>query len=265
MKPTRDYARFNPQTYLNEYYTSFPSENLAQFRFLINAFSKVSLNARVLEFGSGPTLFSSIISSPRAREIHVSEYSDSNRDEISRWLRRDPKAFDWRPTIRKVLELEGQSVTDQKMLLREAEVRRKLTQVMPCDATSPFPLEVPVQYPVVVSNLCIEAAAQNHEQWQQCMLNMCSLIEPGGKLILAAAKEADAYPVGGDIFPVVKIDETDMQQVLQMAGFVPETIHIEWENADHPIHSYGGLLFVTATRSRSVPSLRDSGYAAKPN
>jgi hypothetical protein len=148
-----------------------------------------------------------------------------------------------------VLELENADLTEDAIMQREAEIRHKVTQILPCDVLMQPPLETFTQpYDVIVSNLCLEAAAHDLDQYQWCMSNLASLLKPGGQLIMVASKGTKAYGVGEKAFPVLYILEEDVRQALISAGFVPDLIQIDLIAADHPVHTYQGLMCITARK-----------------
>jgi SAM-dependent methyltransferase len=250
MTTTADYLLFEPNAYLQDYYAEIPPENMAMLCFLVKSFRAAPLQQRVLDFGSGPTLFAEIVAAGSAQEIHIGEYLPANRAEIQRWLDQAPTCFDWSHYIEAVLKLEGKVSSSSAIQQRETTVRQRVTCVMPCDARSPKPLHpVDELYDMVVSNLCLEAAARDLAEWYCCIRNIASLVKPGGRVMLSAVKGATSYSVGAQVFPVVSIHETDIYHALQAANFLPETIHIEWTPADHPIHPYQGMVFAAATKS----------------
>lgn len=250
MTVAQDYAAFDPKTYLQEYYATLFPENIDLLRFLTDSFRAIQPHGRVLDFGCGPTLFTSLIAAAYPCEIHVSDWNAANRAEITEWLEQTPTAFDWRPTIRTILEFEGQTATLDQIATREAAARQQISRVLPCDALSATPLGTGAQqYDLVVSSMCLEAAASDTEEWRQCVRNLATLIKPGGALLLIAVKRARSYSVGDAVFGVVPISETDLHTALNATGFLGDSISIEWTPADHPVHPYDGLLFTSATKA----------------
>ena len=246
---TTDYATFDPKAYLAEYYSTIPSENLYMLDFLVRAFRTVPNARRVLDFGGGPTLFSELIAAPHAQELHFGEYSAANRAEVKKWLTQSPGAFNWQHYTRQILVLEGKTPTVATIAEREALVRRRLTRVMPCNAILIPPIQqVAGGYDVVVTNLCLEAAARDLEEWHQCVRNLAMLLEPGGRFFLSGVQKASSYSVGHSVFPVISLSESDLRMALLDAGFTPESIQTEWTPADHPVHSYAGMIFAQATK-----------------
>ena len=249
MDVTTNYALFDPRVYLNEYYATLFPENLDLLHFLVRTFRDLPPGGRVLDFGSGPTIYTAIVAAPYAGEIHLSDVSEANRNELVTWLHDDPTAFDWRATIRAVLELEGSAATSEQIAERADMIRQRVTEVLHCDARAHLPLGAANRrYDVVVSNMCLEAAADDLDEWRQCVHNLASLVKPGGILILTTVKRCHAYAVGNTVFQVLDIDEDDLRAALNVAGFVPDTIRCDWAYADHPVHPYEGLIFTVAAQ-----------------
>jgi len=57
--PTKDWREFDPIAYLNEYYDDLGEENLAILRFYVEVFHDLAPKSTMLDFGSGPTIYSS--------------------------------------------------------------------------------------------------------------------------------------------------------------------------------------------------------------
>ena len=62
---------------------------------------------RLIEVGTGPTIHTLISACEYFEEIVVSDYVDSNREEIERWLTAKDGCFDWNAHIQFVCDLEG--------------------------------------------------------------------------------------------------------------------------------------------------------------
>jgi SAM-dependent methyltransferase len=248
MERTQDYAVFNARDYLEEYYSTIPSENEALIHFLVRSFSDVPDGVNVLEFGSGPTMFTALAASRRARELHLSDFHHANRLELQMWLENDKNSFDWSAYTQLVLQFEEQDASSISVAKRELVTRGLVRRVMHCDATrAPSIEETDLFYDAIASNLCIEAVAQNLEQWQQYLQNATARLRPGGKLILTAVKGSQTYSVGKEVFRVLPLDEQGVELAVKQAGF--HSIELEKTPANHSVHPYDGLMFVTATKS----------------
>jgi nicotinamide N-methyltransferase len=252
MNITNDYTAFSVHSYLREYYADVGPENLALLQFLVDALGNVAENGIMLDFGGGPTAYSLIAAAPKMREIHFSDYSEPNREEVIRWLNKDCHAYDWHMFTQTILELEGNNPSPSSVRMREEMARERVTRVMHCDAHSPCPIDgVGLGYDVLTTHFCVEAAANDRAQWRQCMRNIAALLKPGGKLILSAVKGADSYAVGDTAFFAVNIVESDLVHVLQENGFAERDITIRSVPADRPDRQYQGLMFAAATKARN--------------
>src|SRR5260221_3959966 len=89
---------FNPQAYLQEYYSHLGEENCALLHFLHEAYACIFTEmdtARILEFGGGPTLYQLISAAKYPVTIDFSDYLDGNLREIQIWLQNQPGMFSW--------------------------------------------------------------------------------------------------------------------------------------------------------------------------
>ena len=247
---TRDWSIFNARAYLEEYYADIGAENLAILHFLVRTLREVSSESVLLDFGGGPTVYSMIASANHVREIHFCDYLDSNLEQVQMWLECHPRAFDWTEFIKTTLVLEGNDYSKQGVILRENEIRQRVTHVLHCDANLPQPIETDVSgYDVLVTNFCAESATDDVEQWRKFVGNITSLIKPGGRLIMSTLKGASSYGIGKESFPAVNIVESDLLELLIDVGFEYNSIHIESVPADRPSRHYQGLMFVTAIKA----------------
>ncbi len=61
----------------------------------------------MLDFGCGPTIQGVISASKWYAEIYLSDYTQSNRKEVKKWIDRDPEAFDWGQYFERIAKFEG--------------------------------------------------------------------------------------------------------------------------------------------------------------
>ena len=244
-----DWSIFDPQAYLQEYYADIGAENLAILQFLVHALREISPQSVLLDFGGGPTVYSLIASANYAREIHFCDYLESNLEQVRIWLKAHPHAFDWTEFIKTILLLEEKDSSPESIVLRENQVRQRVTNVLRCDANQDPPIQTHVTgYDAVVSNFCAESATEDMQEWRKFVGNITSLIRPGGRLIMSTLKGATSYGVGREIFPAVNIMEEDLIELLVDIGFDCNTIQIDSVPADRPSRHYQGLMFVTALK-----------------
>jgi hypothetical protein len=255
---TKDWREFDPVAYLNEYYGDLGPENLAILRFYVDVFHEMEPKSTMLDFGSGPTIYSLISAVTKIKEIQIVEYLEANRLEIRKWLTRDNTAFNWLPFIKKTIECEQKGWCSAfDITRREALIRNHVTAISRCDVRQTPPFVGGRQtYDVVASNFCAESITESHSEWKFFLQNVTSLVKPGGTLIMTTLKGAASYSVGSHRFPAVCIDETDLTDAFIEAGLSPASITIRNVPADRPSRYYKGLMLATAVKPTSEPTRR---------
>ena len=223
------------QTYLSlhhKFWTSLESNNLT-----------------MLEFGGGPSLYSLISACPHVKEIVFAEFTEPNRNEVEAWLRKDASAFDWSPYFKHVVQtLEGKS--QQDTLVREEELRRKITRVIPCDIRKQQPLMVKdaaqLKFDVVASTGCLECAVESDDQFCEAVKKLTKHIKTGGHLMLAGYLNSKSYMVGDEIFSDFSIGESLVRRGFEEAGL--EILHFDASKRppdlkNATVADYEGLFF----------------------
>lgn len=61
----------------------------------------------LIDIGSGPTIYQLLSACEAFREIIVSDYTPQNLQELQKWLKKEPGAYDWSSIVQHVCELEG--------------------------------------------------------------------------------------------------------------------------------------------------------------
>ena len=220
--------KFDPKAYLNYY--SGTDDHVEYREFSLRCFhefwSKMAKrNVRVLDFGGGPAIFDLISAAPYAEEIIFAEYSEENRKEAAAWRDRSPDAHDWSPYFKFVLQrLEGKG--SEEALIREAELREKITHILPCDIA----LEDPVKWPstwtsqlgsfdVVTTSLCLEAAVKSETEYRDAIAKLKKYLKPGGFLVMFSVIGETFYYVGKEKFYCLFLSENQIQEILCQEGF----------------------------------------------
>jgi hypothetical protein len=241
---------FDPGAYLRQYYLSVDLENDQLLRFFAECHRDTRSEATILEFGSGPALYSLITAAAKVETIHVCDRLESNLQEIQAWKRGDEGAFDWEPFIRRALELEGmEKVTQDDILKRTTVLRQKLTNFCFCDALNSSPLQGNhfQSYDIVQANFVLEAITASLDEWEKAFQNLLSLLKPQGTLLLSSVKNAAYYQVHEKRLPTASIDEKVIVQFLKKAGFKEDNILIQTIPANPPYRGYSDILLVKAT------------------
>lgn len=246
----RDWTAFDPGEYLNEYYADLGEENVAILRFYADVFRAMTPKSVMLDFGSGPTIYSLISAVTKVEEVHIVEYLEANRSELRKWFQGDTTAFNWRHFIRASLQMEKNvrcSAFD--IVRRTAKIRNAVTSIGRCDVRQVPPFVRGRQrYDVVASNFCAESITDNREEWRSFVMNIASLVAVGGTFLITTLKKANCYSVGPAFFPAVSIDEKDLAEILCAAGFAPQSIVIRTVAADRPSRHYQGLMLAAAVK-----------------
>ena len=199
----KDYPdKFQPGEYLKRYYGA--SGRIPMMDPYYKAFQGLPSDLRILDYGTGATIFTSISAATKASEIILSDYSELCRTTLRQWLEGDREAFDWSPYFRHVVkELEGKG--EEEVAKRQTLVRNLVKAVVKCDITQDPPIEPGYEQPydVVMSSLCIEAVIKSNDEYQQLLANLVSLVKPGGHLFLYGVDcpfEGGYYVVGNETF-----------------------------------------------------------------
>lgn len=215
----RNFGNFNPHEYLEEYYSKLDNENKSLLSFFATAYKDVPANSTLLEFGSGPTIYSLISASKKVKNIHVTDYLNENIKEIANWL--EGKGFDWTNFIKKALICEKTIPTKKNIYERSAVLRKKIQLIGRCDAFNTRPLLQAEfdNYDIVASNFCAESITTDKVQWKLATKNIFSLLKTGGLGVISALEGAESYTVNNKLFPAVNISEFDLRSVLIEIGF----------------------------------------------
>ena len=94
---------FKPSEYLKFLEAGFSSQNawpLHSLQCLHESFQSVPNGVKVLDFGAGPVMLSTISAATKASEIVLADYSEANLASLRQWLQNDLQAFDWSPLRR---------------------------------------------------------------------------------------------------------------------------------------------------------------------
>ncbi len=248
-----DFDTFDPRGYLREYYATIDFENDQLLRFFCECYRDINPRSTLLEFGSGPTLYSLITAAAKVDTIHVCDRLESNLHEIRLWKRGDQAAFNWDPFIQRALELEGMSGVAREDLRRRAGLlRSKLTTFCSCDAFSMPPLQGNHfdEYDIVQVNFVPESITSSHVEWEIAIHNIVSLLKPQGTFILTALKNAAYYRLQEQRFPAVSIDETVLMRILSKCGFGEAHVLMRTVPASPPYRGYTGIMLIKARSLR---------------
>ncbi|XP_061432969.1 nicotinamide N-methyltransferase-like [Lethenteron reissneri] len=254
----QDYAtHFKAREYLDTYYNTTPEDSPKRdffpelLQFLHSTFNNGEIRGqRLLDVGSGPTIHQVLSASEWFPEIYLSDYAQSNREELQSWLCRSPDAFDWTKTIEFVCRLEGHRKTVEE---KSVHVRKAVRAVLPCDVNQEDPLlgswsQGP--FDCIISTLCFEAACRSIGDFTAALGHVCRLLRPGGWFILATELGETFYHMGSEIFHVLSLDETVIRQVVGDAGLIIQQLelHLAPKPSPDDVNDHQALLFLRAQK-----------------
>jgi nicotinamide N-methyltransferase len=243
---------WNARKYLEYYYghPSVPADEEVMFRFIERGLREIGTHFETgLELGCGPVLHHAAQIVRWVDRLDMADVQESNLDEIRRWIRRDPDAFDWSVFIgakNGALDVEGGgSLAD-----REALMRARI-HLMTCDLRESLPLGKPVQYPLVGSFYCAEWVIPSVEGWHETMRKVTSLVASGGWLFLAGVHATEFCVINGRRVPCARITDDEIRRALDELGFDTSTLHLDVTPGLSPtVSGIQGTFMAYAQRAR---------------
>ncbi|XP_040472198.1 nicotinamide N-methyltransferase [Falco naumanni] len=216
---------FDSREYLKEFYNLSDSQGrpntflMQNLRSLCKMFSLDGLKGNTLiDVGCGPTIYQLLSACEHFQEIIALDYTDQNRQELEKWLKNEPGAFDWRPVVKYVCELEGDR---EKWAEKEEKLRKKVKQVLKCDVTKANPTD-PVSLPpadCIISTLCLEAACKDLATFRSAVRNIGALVKPGGHLVMVTVLRETYYAFNKQVFSCLHLERNMVEEAVEGAGF----------------------------------------------
>uniref|UniRef100_A0A7N5P5A8 Uncharacterized protein n=1 Tax=Ailuropoda melanoleuca TaxID=9646 RepID=A0A7N5P5A8_AILME len=133
---------FDPKAYLEYFHFGEGSVEDEFLEFILKWFCKIFTSGvlkggTLIDIGSGPTIYQLLPACGSFESIIATDYLDRNCQEITKWLKNEPDAFDWSPVVKYVCQLEGNRETCAE---KEAKLRRSIKQVLGCDVHQSNPV-----------------------------------------------------------------------------------------------------------------------------
>ncbi|NXT45504.1 NNMT methyltransferase, partial [Pluvianellus socialis] len=216
---------FDPQEYLNEFYRlsdSWGQPNTFLMQNLRSVFKMFSLDGlrggTLIDVGCGPTIYQLLSACEGFQEIIALDYTGQNRRELEKWLKNEAGAFDWKPVVKYVCELEGDR---EKWAEKEEKLTKKARQVLKCDVTKANPTD-PVSLPpadCIVSTLCLEAACKDLTTFCSTLRNISALVKLGGHLVMVTILPETYYAFHKQVFSCLYLEKNVVEEAVEGAGF----------------------------------------------
>lgn len=257
---------FKPKEYLRTYYPALPEspafglgsvtgelkgvaeENLELLRFYAEAQTQIQSEHQglwMLEVGGGPTIYQLISLSKLVHRICFTDFLRPNLRSVENWIRTGADTR-WLSYIRAALRFErGSNPTSMDVLLRERELKQKISQARYDVLRDRFFETAPLRYDLVSSNFCIECISKSRSVWLQALTNISNRLVEGGFLVMTALRGASTYNVSGRTLPATPIYETDLWKALNSLGFSDIKISSRSCLGEN---EYNGMIYVLARK-----------------
>lgn len=176
-----------PKEYLNFYHDEITEEDRTVYKFWCKAAEILPGGYSMKEIGVGPCLYTVIPFVEKYKTILLTDYLQSNLDEIELSLSEDPRGFNWKPYIKLAFQLQGkpdtQEAIDNYFKLIQSKVQLKIYDMfVPSGQTSD-------QFDLVTAHFCIEAISSSFYEWKKLLKNCLSWVVPGGYFLMSACTQ----------------------------------------------------------------------------
>ncbi|XP_064646990.1 nicotinamide N-methyltransferase-like isoform X1 [Lineus longissimus] len=248
-------THFDTKIFLDNYHTKESRfyDKMSEMLHELMAAAEIRDGSRLLDVGSGPSIYSVISAGSRCSDIVCSDYVTQNLDEILKWVNGDPDAHNCQRYFEYVCKLEGKS-DDWK--LRQDHIRQAIKRVVPCDVHQENPLAPLVLEPfdVISSSLCLEVACCDESSYRSAVKHVTSLLKPGGILFVVGIQGETFYSVGNKRFKAFPLSNEIIESAYAEVGLT----NLRWcnETCDSKKYPFEGLPYdmsglfgVSATRT----------------
>ena len=224
------HVHFDSKAFLSSYYKAEGGNVETYYEFTLGSYhefwSKMTKkDLRVLVFGGGPVVYDLISAACYSDEIIFAEYTAKNRQEVEKWLQNSADSHDWTPFFQFVVKnLEGKK--NDEVAIRESELRKKISHVLPCDIGWEDPVKWPsnlsaqtAMFDVVTTSLCLEVCVTSSEGYRHAIAKLKRFLKPGGYIVLYGVLEETFYMVGQEKFHCFPLSKQLIEETLASEGF----------------------------------------------
>ncbi|KAK3510797.1 hypothetical protein QTP70_022716 [Hemibagrus guttatus] len=245
---------FDSRAYMNNFYSrpEGHSDEKDYLTFVLGCLSKIFSTGKykgrkLIEVGSGPTIHTVISACEHFDELLLSDFVDSNREEIKKWINNEEGCFDWKPIIEYVCELDGKSSSDV-----EVKLRQRMKQVLKCNVLleNPFHPESIEPADCVITALCLEAACKDMQSYTDALCGVTKLLRPGGVLVMVGVLGESFYCVDEIRFSCLNLSKENIEDVVSKLGFTVQEFNISpAEEQENKVSDYDAFFVLVALKS----------------
>jgi NNMT/PNMT/TEMT family len=154
------------------------------------------------------------------------------------------------PLVDSGWELEGSAApTDDQVVAREALTRTRVQSVRPCDVLQDPPMsgDPDQRFDLVIAGFSLEVAVSDTEGFHKALLNVLSLVSPGGVAVVMGLSRCSAYLLNGYWHACYAVDPREVAEAFEEARFFDVDIQIREVPQLAPA-GYSEVFFGSATR-----------------
>lgn len=202
-----------------------------------------------LEFGAGPTVHRIIPLVPYVKNIYMSDYLESNLQEINKWLKNYPGSYNWDRYINFILKSESKKINSVNVRRRSALARKKIKNLWTGDICKRYPIKKRKTFELVTSFYCADSITDSKVEWFTLMNNLYNLVVPGGWIFFSTLRKAKKYKVKNTSLVGANITESDIKKSLIRNSFILSSINIKVIPAPYwTEHGFNSIIIASAKK-----------------
>lgn len=214
MLTKNDFTNFSARAYLKEYYLDLNPENKFLLSFYNEFYNEIPYQNTLIEVGGGPTIYQLLSAVRKVNTIIFSEFAESCRDEIKKFLESDVNSWNWDEYMKYELMIgnHSQTVEEMKDLLRS-----KIKVVIPCDIRKSQPL-LSYKYSlfdILSMGSVADSISSTEEEFLRCMANAFTLLKSGGFFVGFFAKNFKSWTHQNQVFNIFPVDENYIEKLFR--------------------------------------------------
>ncbi|XP_078496151.1 nicotinamide N-methyltransferase-like [Lissotriton helveticus] len=159
------------------------------------------------------------------REVIVAQYTENSLQEIKKWWKKEPGAFDWAQLLKLTYEAED----DRKKWVEKEEMLKKTIKcLLKFDVVQSNPL-APGVFPeadCILALQCLEFLCLSKENYCCALKNIASLLKTEGFLVMFGLLGCTFRMTGTRKLPVLCMDEEFLRCAIRDAGYVIKSLEV---------------------------------------
>ena len=135
------------------------------------------------------------------------------------WKHEKEGAHDWSSHFKYVVNEVEHAKGDDAWREREELLRKRITDIIPCDIFRENPLLVKQEpFEIVFTGLCLECACTTYAEYKEAVKKLVGLLKPGGFLLMLVDERETFYMAGEKKFSYLPFTLEQVKEALVEAG-----------------------------------------------